>query len=65
MFKKIVTGVSLLLSAAASQASVVDYASLATAVQTELNSGVTAAMVGVGVIWGARIGLNFVRSIMR
>lgn len=54
-----------LLATGAAHASVVDYATLATAVTTELTSGVTAAMAGVGVIWGARIGLHFVRSIFK
>jgi hypothetical protein len=57
--------VLLALAASASQAAIVDYATLSTSVVTELTSGVTAAMAGVGVIWGARIGLNFVRSIWR
>ncbi len=66
MFKKIGLAVAGLTAAGvASAASIVDYAALSTAVNSELSSGVAAAMVGVGLIWGARIGLNFVRSIMR
>lgn len=66
MYKKLAVVAGTLLPVAyASAASVVNYAALATSVQTELEAGITAAMVGVGLIWGARIGLNFVRSIMR
>jgi hypothetical protein len=45
--------------------SIVDYATLGTAVSTELTAGIAAALAVVGIIWGARIGLNFVRSMMR
>jgi uncharacterized YccA/Bax inhibitor family protein len=63
--KYMAVGGALLGAVGLAQASIVDYASLATAVTTELSSGVTAAMAGVGVIWGARIGLHFVRSIFK
>ena len=61
--KKILAVVALAAaSAPAFAVSIVDYASLSTAVTTELTAGILAAVAGVGIIWGAKIGLRFVRS---
>jgi hypothetical protein len=66
MFKKVLLGGAALLAAgAANAAAVIDYASLGTAVTTELTAGIAAALAGVGIIWGARIGLRFVRGMFK
>ena len=69
MFKKLggklVAGaVGAVVAGSAMATSIVDYSGLGTAVTTELTAGVAAAVSAVGIIWGARIGLRFVRSIM-
>lgn len=65
-FHKAAVGVGLASAAgAASAVSIVDYASLGTAVSGELTAGIAAALATVGIIWGARIGLRFVRSMMK
>ena len=63
IMKKILAVVALAsVSVPAFAVSVIDYASLSTAVTSELSAGIAAALAGVGLIWGAKIGLRFVRS---
>lgn len=66
MFKKLAVGVALSSASVAAFADpVINYATLGTAVSTELTAGVAAAIATVGLLWGARIGLRFVRSMMK
>jgi TRAP-type mannitol/chloroaromatic compound transport system permease large subunit len=44
--------------------SIVDYSTLMTSVSGELTAGIAAAVVVVGTIWGAKIGVRFVRSLL-
>ena len=65
---KVALAVGLVLAAVAPvpamATSIVDYATLGTAVSGELTAGIAAAVATVGIIWGAKIGLNFVRSML-
>lgn len=54
----------LLVSGSSFAVSIVDYTSIMTQVTTELGLGITAAVVGIGIIWGARIGVRFVKSLL-
>lgn len=44
--------------------SIVDYTGIMTQVTSELTLGIAAAAVGIGIIWGARVGIRFVKSLL-
>lgn len=52
------------LASLAAAVSIVDYSSIMTSVTGELTAGVGAAAIGIGVLWGARIGTRFVKGLL-
>ena len=52
------------LASLAAAVSIVDYSSIMTSVTAELTAGVGAAAIGIGVLWGARIGTRFVKGLL-
>jgi hypothetical protein len=55
---------SAAVAGVAGAVSIVDYTSIMTGVTAELTAGVLAAAAGIGLLWGARIGTRFVRSLL-
>jgi len=59
-----VAGFLATLAASVSATSIVDYTTIMSSVTTELTAGVVAAATGIGIIWGAKIAVRFVRSLL-
>lgn len=64
LYALVFAAVSMLFSALAQAAAIVDYTAIMTSVSTELTLGITAAVAGIGIIWGARVGVRFVKSLL-
>lgn len=64
MKKAAVAGATMAAAGQAAAVSIVDYTGIMTQVTTELTLGITAAAVGIGIIWGARVGIRFVKSLL-
>lgn len=55
---------AMVASAQAFAVSIVDYTGIMTQVTSELTLGIAAAAVGIGIIWGARVGVRFVKGLL-
>lgn len=64
MKKAAAVGAGLVASGQAAAVSIVDYTGIMTQVTSELTLGIAAAAVGIGIIWGARVGIRFVKSLL-
>lgn len=62
--KAAVAGSSLGAIGSAHAVSIVDYHGIMTQVTNELTIGIAAAAAGIGLIWGARVGVRFVKSLL-
>lgn len=64
MKKAAVVGGGLAATGQAFAVSIVDYTGIMTQVTSELTLGIAAAAVGIGIIWGARVGVRFVKGLL-
>jgi len=55
---------AMVVASPAFAVSIVDYTGIMTQVTSELTLGIAAAAVGIGLIWGARVGIRFVKSLL-